>query len=428
MPPTTRRPRQPSARRRCRRSGSGGPSRSPRCCSRRPSGRCSPAWSPSPPTTARRPVPPAAAIAFGLSLIPFVFVVLAVRLRAPAARPARSLRAMGLCLLVGIPVSALAADAVTGIVAGVGAGGIVALRADDARRVAAASRRASPWRAAYTFVLARVRGRGGAARGAGLPLHRPRPRRPPVRSGVERGAPAAAEARRARRPVTLRRRGRSPTTSCGAWRRRRSRSKAASTSTGAARRSGTRSAPRPGTVRGRRRRPRRRPTTATACAEDVALLASLGVRAYRFSVAWPRVVPTGARRRSSEAGLDFYRRARRRAPRRRRRARGSPSTTGTSPRRSRTTAGGRLRDTAERFAEYAGVVGGALGDRVRHWSTINEPWCASMLGYAAGVHAPGRTDPGAAVAAAHHLLLAHGLAVDALRAAARPDVPRSPSP
>ena len=73
------------------------------------------------------------------------------------------------------------------------------------------------------------------------------------------------------------------------------------------------------------------------------------------------------------------------------------------------------RDTAERFAEYAGIVAGALGDRVRHWGTVNEPWCASMLGYAAGVHAPGRTDPAAAVAAAHHLLLGHGLAVDAIR-------------
>jgi beta-glucosidase len=67
------------------------------------------------------------------------------------------------------------------------------------------------------------------------------------------------------------------------------------------------------------------------------------------------------------------------------------------------------------------LVGAALGDRVRHWSTINEPWCASMLGYAAGLHAPGRTEPGAAVAAAHHLLLAHGLGVDALRTHVRAD-------
>jgi beta-glucosidase len=76
------------------------------------------------------------------------------------------------------------------------------------------------------------------------------------------------------------------------------------------------------------------------------------------------------------------------------------------------------RDTAKRFGDYAEVVGAALGDRVRRWSTVNEPWCASMLGYAAGVHAPGRTEPAAAVAAAHHLLLGHGLAVDALRATA----------
>lgn len=97
-----------------------------------------------------------AAIAFGLSLLPFVFVVLAFASEHPRA-PGAVLRAMGLCLLVGIPVSAIAADAVTGLVAGVGAGGIVALRADQAHE----------WRmragavaigAAYTFVLARVAG------------------------------------------------------------------------------------------------------------------------------------------------------------------------------------------------------------------------------------------------------------------------------
>src|SRR5207253_766239 len=77
------------------------------------------------------------------------------------------------------------------------------------------------------------------------------------------------------------------------------------------------------------------------------------------------------------------------------------------------------RDTAERFADYAAVVGSALGDRVRQWSTINEPWCAAMLGYGAGVHAPGRHEPASAVAAAHHLLLGQGLAVDALRSSVR---------
>src|SRR5690606_23144519 len=79
------------------------------------------------------------------------------------------------------------------------------------------------------------------------------------------------------------------------------------------------------------------------------------------------------------------------------------------------------RDTASRFADYAYAVGEALGQPVRRWSTVNEPWCASMLGYSAGVHAPGRTEPGAAVAAAHHLMLGHGLAVDALRASVRTD-------
>jgi beta-glucosidase len=74
------------------------------------------------------------------------------------------------------------------------------------------------------------------------------------------------------------------------------------------------------------------------------------------------------------------------------------------------------RDTAYRFSEYAAAMGAALGDRVRRWSTICEPWCVSMLGYASGIHAPGRAEAGAAVAAAHHLLLGHGLAVDALRA------------
>ena len=98
----------------------------------------------------------AAAVAFGLSLLPFVFIVLA--LASEQTNPARAvLRAMGLCLLVGIPVSALAGDAVSGIVAGVGAGGLAALRADDdhSTRARAASVALGT---AYVFVLARVAG------------------------------------------------------------------------------------------------------------------------------------------------------------------------------------------------------------------------------------------------------------------------------
>jgi beta-glucosidase len=74
------------------------------------------------------------------------------------------------------------------------------------------------------------------------------------------------------------------------------------------------------------------------------------------------------------------------------------------------------RDTASRFAEYASIVHRALGDRVRYWTTLNEPWCSSFLGYSSGVHAPGRQEPAAAVRAVHHLLLGHGLAVDAIHA------------
>jgi beta-glucosidase len=151
--------------------------------------------------------------------------------------------------------------------------------------------------------------------------------------------------------------------------------------------------------------------------DDVALLAELGIGAYRFSVAWPRVQPSG-RGAPNQPGLDVYRRL----------VDGllahgiEPVITlyhWDLPQALEDAGGWPVRDTAARFADYARAVGDALGDRVRHWTTINEPWCPAMLGYCAGVHAPGRAEPGAAVAAAHHLLLGHGLAVDALRAVVR---------
>lgn len=77
------------------------------------------------------------------------------------------------------------------------------------------------------------------------------------------------------------------------------------------------------------------------------------------------------------------------------------------------------RDTALRFAEYASLVHEVFGDRIRFWTTLNEPFCSSMHGYADGVQAPGRTDGAAAVLAAHHLLLGHGLAIDAMRSSGR---------
>jgi beta-glucosidase len=147
--------------------------------------------------------------------------------------------------------------------------------------------------------------------------------------------------------------------------------------------------------------------------DDVSLIAELGLPAYRFSVAWPRVQPDGAGG-VSQAGLDFYR-----ALVDELLGRGvEPIVTlyhWDLPHALEDAGGWPARDTASRFGDYAAVVADALGDRVRRWTTINEPWCASMLGYAAGIHAPGRSEPDAAVAAAHHLLLAHGLAMDVLR-------------
>jgi beta-glucosidase len=146
---------------------------------------------------------------------------------------------------------------------------------------------------------------------------------------------------------------------------------------------------------------------------DVALMAELGLTDYRFSVSWPRVQPTG-RGPAVQKGLDFYRRLVDELL-----AKGiRPVLTlyhWDLPQELEDAGGWPARDTAYRFAEYAALVASALGDRVPTWTTLNEPWCAAFLGYAGGVHAPGRTDPAAALGAAHHLNLAHGLATGALR-------------
>jgi beta-glucosidase len=149
-------------------------------------------------------------------------------------------------------------------------------------------------------------------------------------------------------------------------------------------------------------------------ADDVRLMADLGLTAYRFSVAWPRVQPDG-RGPANPKGLDFYRRLIDELL-----AHGiEPWPTlyhWDLPQPIEDAGGWPVRDTAERFAEYAAVVHEALGDRVRHFLTLNEPWCAAFLGYASGEHAPGRRDRPAAVRAAHHLLLGHGRAVQTIRA------------
>jgi len=149
--------------------------------------------------------------------------------------------------------------------------------------------------------------------------------------------------------------------------------------------------------------------------EDVALLARLGLTGYRFSVSWARVQPAG-RGPVNPAGLDFYRRLVDDLL-----AHGiTPWATlyhWDLPQPLQDAGGWPARDTAERFAGYAEAVYAALGDRVPHWTTLNEPWCSAFLGYGSGGHAPGLTDPAASVRAAHHLLLGHGLATRALRAA-----------
>lgn len=146
---------------------------------------------------------------------------------------------------------------------------------------------------------------------------------------------------------------------------------------------------------------------------DVALMRELGIQAYRFSIAWPRVFPEGTGR-VEPRGLDFYDRlvdgllAAGIAP-------WATLYHWDLPQALEDRGGWASRETAEAFVEYADVVARRLGDRVRGWITHNEPWCAAMLGYREGVHAPGRHEWPAALAASHHLMLSHGWAVPVIR-------------
>ncbi|GAA1644497.1 glycoside hydrolase family 1 protein [Georgenia ruanii] len=147
--------------------------------------------------------------------------------------------------------------------------------------------------------------------------------------------------------------------------------------------------------------------------EDVALMAELGLGAYRLSISWPRVQP-GGRGPLNPEGVTFYTRLLDAL-----RAAGiAPVVTlyhWDLPSELEAAGGWTTRETAYAFAEYARAMARALGERVALWITVNEPWCSAFLGYAAGEHAPGRTEPAAALAAAHHLNLAHGLAAAAIR-------------
>jgi beta-glucosidase len=142
-------------------------------------------------------------------------------------------------------------------------------------------------------------------------------------------------------------------------------------------------------------------------------MAALGLDSYRFSISWPRVQP-GGRGPANQRGLDYYRALLD--------ALGEHDIKATVtlyhwdlPQELQDEGGWAVRATAERFAEYAAIAAEALGDRVARWITINEPQVIVSNGYRHGSHAPGLRDPDAAVAATHHVLLAHGLANQVLR-------------
>ena len=149
--------------------------------------------------------------------------------------------------------------------------------------------------------------------------------------------------------------------------------------------------------------------------EDADLLKSYGLSSYRFSIAWPRIFPSGGGQ-VNQAGLDYYKRLLD--------ALAERGISGAAtlfhwdlPQALQDKGGFASRDTAQLFADYAGTVAEALGDRVGRWITLNEPQVYSQLGHLTGDHAPGLTDPAAYRAVTHHLLVGHGLAVQALRAA-----------
>ena len=147
--------------------------------------------------------------------------------------------------------------------------------------------------------------------------------------------------------------------------------------------------------------------------EDLDLMADLGLNAYRFSIAWPRVHPEGGRQVNSR-GLDFYDRL----------VDGllergiEPWATlyhWDLPQALQDQGGWASRDTVDRFGDYAQTVSRRLGDRVGNWITHNEPWCSAIMGHQQGVHAPGLRDWALAMQACHHILLSHGVAVPVLR-------------
>jgi beta-glucosidase len=154
--------------------------------------------------------------------------------------------------------------------------------------------------------------------------------------------------------------------------------------------------------------------------QDIQLMQEMGLRNYRFSIAWPRILP-GGRGQVNAAGLDFYERLVDALLK----AGIEPFVTlyhWDLPQALQDEVGGwASRETSAAFANYADVVSRRLGDRVKHWITLNEPWVSSFMGNELGVHAPGIQDSRTAWQVSHHLLLGHGLAVPILRANGGPD-------
>ncbi|MEI8167964.1 MAG: GH1 family beta-glucosidase [Chloroflexales bacterium] len=162
-------------------------------------------------------------------------------------------------------------------------------------------------------------------------------------------------------------------------------------------------------------------------AEDVASMAALGLGSYRFSLAWPRIFPEGDAR-LNQRGLDFYRRLIEALN-----ERGiAPAVTlyhWDLPQALQDRGGWLNRDTALRFAEYAACMFRQLGGEVRFWATHNEPFVQAFYGHGTGENAPGHRNPWEILTVGHHLLLSHGLAVEAFRAVLpRPATSGAPAP
>ena len=145
-------------------------------------------------------------------------------------------------------------------------------------------------------------------------------------------------------------------------------------------------------------------------ADDFELMKTLGYKHYRFSIAWPRIIPSG-RGAVNQKGLDFYSHLV-----------DSMLENGITPNATLyhwdlpATLDWEARETAEAFAAYTDAITRHLGDRVKTWGTLNEPWCSSILSYGMGGHAPGKKNPYLGLKTAHHQLIAHGLAIPIIRA------------